>query len=579
MNHSGEPPRKGLATQGLEAYRGRASRRDRVSLELEAMRRELQSCTQAINEGKKRLLALHTVSTAVNRSLILEEIASAAADKIMEVMEVDAILLFVLEEGTAELKLKVYQGISEEFARTMDGLRLGEGFTGWVAQTGEPLLVEDSQLDPSLPREMVMQEGLRSLFIVPLKAGDKVVGVLCVAERHLRQFTPGEKELLELVGITLGVAIEKAGLYQESQRAMKRFQELFEKAHDAIWVQDLEGKATDANPAMALLTGYDRSEFVGKDVASFLTPRALDVARELRQKLLCGEEVRQPYEQRAVRKDGAEAIFMLTTSVLGDKEGPAGFQHIARDVTYERELQDELYLYIQQITKAHEEERSRIARELHDDTIQAIVALSHRLDSFISRGNSMPKEGLEFLADMQRDIDNILAGIRRFAQDLRPPTLEYLGLIPALKDLASQLRKKFACDARLKVKGVEQRFNPQEELLIYRIVQEALMNVWKHSEATRARIGIEFDDGKTCVTISDNGKGFEQMKDYELLKTGKLGVVGMIERARLLRATLTIRSKLGSGTTVSLDIPCNNSISSPGPLSSSRETHPLINQG
>lgn len=555
MSHSGKPPRNGLATQGLEAHRGRTSRRDKVSLELEAMRRELQSCTQAINESKKRLLALHAVSTTVNCSLILEEIASAAADKIMEVMGVDKILLFVLEEGTAELKLKVYQGISEEFARMMDRLRLGEGFIGWVAQTGEPLLVEGPPLDPNLPQEMVMQEGLRSLFIVPLKTGDKAVGVLCLAERHLRHFAPEEKELLGLVGITLGIAIEKAGLYQESQQAMKRFQELFEKAHDAIWIQDLEGKATDANPATAILTGYDRSEFVGKDVAGFLTPQALDMARELRQKLLCGEEVRQPYEQRAVRKDGTEAIFMLTTSVLGDKEGPRGFQHIARDVTYERRLQDELCLYIQQITKAHEEERSHIARELHDDTIQAMVALSRRLDSFISRGNTVPKEGLKFLADLRGDIDNILVGIRCFTQDLRPPTLEYLGLIPALRELVSQQRKKFACDARLKVKGVEQHFNQQEELLIYRIVQEALMNIWRHSEATRARIGIEFDDGKTCVTISDNGKGFEQMKDYELLKTGKLGVVGMIERARLLRATLTIRSKLGSGTTVSLDIP------------------------
>ena len=550
----------GLANWWLEARRRETGRREQALLKLEAARRELQSYIHVIKENERRLSALRTISTAVNRSLLLEEIADAAANEIMETMDVDVMLIYLLEEGAAELELKVYRGVSEEFARGVDRLRVGEGFNGWVAQTGEPLFVEDSPLDPRLTREVVILEGIRSQFIAPLKSRDKVVGTLCIGAHVLRQLSLEEKELLSLIGVELGVAIEKAHLYQGVELAMRRFRELFEKAHDAIWVQDLEGKITAANQAAAILTGYNLDELIGRDVAQFLSPQGLDLAREIRQKLLLGETIRQPYEQRIIRKDMEEAIVMLTTSLLGERGEPLAFQHIARDMTRERQLQEDLRLYIQQVTRAHEEERNRIARELHDDTVQAMVAISHRLDSLASGGKAIPVQVLRSVKDLRRDVDGILVGIRRFTQDLRPPTLEYLGLLPALRELVSQIGKEFGLDANLKVNGIEQRFTKEEELLIYRIIQEALRNVWRHSEATKVDIALEFDDEKTTVTVSDNGKGFEQHDGHELVRTRKLGLIGMAERARLLRGALTIRSELDSGTTIILDIPTKNAL-------------------
>jgi len=550
----------GLANWWLEARRRETGRREQALLKLEAVRRELQSYIHVIKENERRLSALRTISTAVNRSLLLEEIADAAANEIMETMDVDVMLLYLLEEGAAELELKFYRGVSEEFARGVDRLRLGEGLNGWVAQTGEPLFVEDFPLDPRLTREVVIQEGIKSQFIAPLKSGDKVVGTLCIGAHVLRQLSLEEKELLSLIGIELGVAIEKAHLYQGVQLAMRRFRELFEKAHDAIWVQDLEGKITAANQAAAILTGYNLDELIGRDVAQFLSPQGLDLAREIRQKLLLGETIRQPYEQRIIRKDREEAIIMLTTSLLGERGKQVAFQHIARDMTQERQLQEDLRLYIQQVTRAHEEERNRISRELHDDTVQAMVAISHRLDSLASGGKAIPVQVLRSVKDLRRDVDGILVGIRRFTQDLRPPTLDYLGLLPALRELVSQIGKEFGLDANLKVNGIEQRFTKEEELLIYRIIQEALRNVWRHSEATKVDVAIEFDDEKTTVTVNDNGKGFEQHDGHELVRTRKLGLIGMAERARLLRGALTIRSELDSGTTIILDIPSKNAL-------------------
>lgn len=246
---------------------------------------------------------------------------------------------------------------------------------------------------------------------------------------------------------------------------------------------------------------------------------------------------------------------MLTTSLLGNGGIPRGFLHIGRDITLQRQLQDELCLSIEQITKAHEDERNRIAREMHDDTIQALIIISRRLDSFISKNDKVPEEALGFLEDLKGDVDSILLRTRRFIEDLHPSTLQYLGLLSALKELVSQLRKESSCTVNFKVKGTKQHFTPHEELLIYRIAQETLRNIWKHSEATKVDVSIRLSDGRTCVTINDNGKGFEEMKGLNLVKTGKLGIVGMMERARLLKADLVIRSKLGSGTTVMLDIP------------------------
>jgi PAS domain S-box-containing protein len=547
----------GLANWWLEARRRATGRREQALLKLEAVRRELQSYIRVIKENEKRLSALHAICAAVNRSLVLDEVLGAAADKIMEVMDIDVTLLFVLNEEAGELELNVHRGVSEEFARGVNRLRVGDGLNGWVAQTGEPLFVEDSPLDPRLSLEVVKREGIRSQFIVPLKSRDKVVGTLCVAVHCLRQFTSDEKELLALIGVELGVAIEKAHLYQDSQLSMRRFQELFEKAHDAIWVQDLEGKITAANQATVALTGYKPEELSSRNVAQFLTSQGLDLAREIRQKLLAGETVNQPYEQRIIRKDGREAILMLTTSVLGEKGVPRAFQHIARDITEERQLQKNLRLYIHQITKAHEEERSRMASELHDDTVQALVAISHRLDTLASKGDATPEEVLRSVEEVQRDVDGILQGIRRFAQDLRPPTLEYLGLLPALRELVSQVREGIGIDANLKVNAIYRHFAKGEEMLIYRIVQEALRNVWKHSEATKVDVAIESGDGKTRVTVSDNGKGFERQEDLELTKTGKLELIGMKERARLLGGDLTVRSIPNNGTTIILDLPDN----------------------
>jgi len=549
----------GLANWWLENRRREAGRREQALLQLEAAQRELQTYIQVIKENEKAFSALYDVSTVVNKSLDLEEVANVAADTVRDVMNLEVVLVYFLNEERQELELKTYRGASEEFAMGVNRLKVGEGFNGRVAQTGEALLVEDASRDPRLTREIVRREKIQSNLIVPLKAQNKIVGTLTVAGRGLRKFQDDEVQLLTTIGEQIGIAIQKASLYQDSQLAMIRFQELFEKAHDAMWVHDMQGDIINANKADERLTGYTREELIGMNVRKLLNKESLGLAREVRRRLLDGEDFEQPYEQQLIRKDGREAIVLLASSLLETEQTPA-FQHIARDITEERRLQENLRLYASHVSKAHEEERKRIARELHDDTIQAIIAVSRRIDNLISKDLEIPKELLENLEGLQKDVDELLIRTRRLTQDLRPPTLEYLGLLPALRELLTQLQEQSSIEVNLKTKGSDLHFTPENELLIYRIVQEALRNIWKHSGATKAEVVIRLGDRKSAITISDNGKGFNVDESLGFLESGKLGLAGMRERAHLLGGTLDIRSTLNSGTKVTLDIPSKNSV-------------------
>jgi signal transduction histidine kinase len=282
----------------------------------------------------------------------------------------------------------------------------------------------------------------------------------------------------------------------------------------------------------------------------------LDLAREVRHKLLYGEPFTQPYEQQNLRKDGARKTFMLTSSLMMVDDKPVGFQHIGRDVTEERRMQKNLRFYLNQITRTQEEERKRIARELHDDTAQALFALSRLMDNFIRDNKGLSQQQKTVLHDIRQRLGVTLQGIRRFSQDLRPSIIDDLGMLPAVKWLVKQKSEESGIDIALKINGKEQRLLPEMELILFRIVQEALNNVTKHAHATRADVQIEFTGSHVIASIHDNGKGFELPQTVgDLSHSGKLGLVGMQERVSLINGSLVIKSEKDRGTLVTASVP------------------------
>ena len=341
---------------------------------------------------------------------------------------------------------------------------------------------------------------------------------------------------------------------RELQRISRRFQEIFEKAHDAIWIQDLEGKIISANAACSKVTGYGREEMIGMQIDRLFPQEALRLTRGVMQTLLEHRELKQPYEQHILKKDGSRAEIMVTSSLLGEEKF-AAFLHIARDISAERKLQRSLRLYSEQIGRAHEEERKRIARELHDDTIQTMVALSRQLDSVISQQGKTKAKTADSLEEVREKIDESLVRIRRFIQYLRPPILEYLGLVPALRELVEQMQREAGIP--IAIESTQERFSldAEQQLLVYRIVQEALRNVLKHSRSERCTVRLSREYRLLRIVIEDNGIGFPARDTNDLISSGKLGLMGMQERAHLLGGTLDIHSSPGGGTTLILAIP------------------------
>jgi len=219
-------------------------------------------------------------------------------------------------------------------------------------------------------------------------------------------------------------------------------------------------------------------------------------------------------------------------------------------------LYENMRYYAQQITRAQEDERARIARELHDDTIQSLIMLSRQVEALARTDERISPARARRLEELQRITDGVIQGVRRFSRDLRPSILDDLGLVPALEGLAASLTEKDGILTRLWVTGEKRRLAPETELTLFRITQEALNNVKKHAEATQVVITVEFTASAVEIAIQDNGKGFTiATPAEEPAASGQLGLIGMHERARLLGGTLVIQSKPRLGTKVVVTVP------------------------
>ncbi|MBA7503634.1 hypothetical protein ES706_02245 [subsurface metagenome] len=548
---------------------------------------KLRSQTRRVMSYEKKLAMVSSISNQFIHTFNMEQVLHDALRKISEVMDVEVVWVFQLCEEAGELSLLGYEGISEGFARSIDKLKLGEGLSGWVAQKGELLMVKDASTDPRLTREVVRQEGIKSMLIVPMKCREEVKGTLCIASREYREFAEEETELLTTVASQIYICVENARLYQEQARMMeqlrnseKSYRELFESAHDAIWIHDLHGNILAANEAAARLIGYDPEEIPGEllgydlekgpyqlegyemrelsslNVKSFLSEESLSLAREVRSKLLQGHKAVQPYEQQILRADGTVATVMLTTNLIARDGEPKAFQNIARDITREKQMQENMRLYIQQITRAQEEERSRIARELHDSTAQELIALLHQVEGLLRDRAKLPLSDAKALWGLHEQIKGILQEVRYFSRDLRPSILDDLGLRAALEWLVEQLEGEHKVECHLTVVGEERRLPSEAEVMIFRIVQEAMRNIGKHSQASKAEVAVKLEREEITITVKDNGLGFQLSESVgDLTRAGKLGLAGMQERAQLLGGSLSVQSEPGKGTIVVVRAP------------------------
>ena len=209
--------------------------------------------------------------------------------------------------------------------------------------------------------------------------------------------------------------------------------------------------------------------------------------------------------------------------------------------------QNGLHDYIGAITSAQEDERMRLARELHDETIQSVIALKQRVQ--LAEKLIKDQNGKRSLQELEGLAEQTVENLRRLIRALRPIYLEDLGLATALDMLARETAQNNHLVVDFQKAGEERRLSREEELSLYRIAQEALSNVVKHSKATHADLKISFEISEIIMEVSDNGNGFMVPKSpTEFAPNGHFGLMGLHERADLIGARLEMESALGKGT-------------------------------
>jgi signal transduction histidine kinase len=209
------------------------------------------------------------------------------------------------------------------------------------------------------------------------------------------------------------------------------------------------------------------------------------------------------------------------------------------------------------ILTAHEEERKRIARELHDDTAQAITSILVRLR--LLEHSAEREEVLRNVEELRELTSGALDSVRRMAMDLRPASLDDLGLAPALQSYAEKFSQSTPVAVSLEVEGIGRRLPRDVELVLYRVFQEALTNVSRHASAKTALVQLARRRNEVTLVIQDDGEGFDQDELSPTHGTG-LGLFGMRERLTLVRGVVEVESKKGKGTKIVARVPLDKKL-------------------
>ena len=226
-----------------------------------------------------------------------------------------------------------------------------------------------------------------------------------------------------------------------------------------------------------------------------------------------------------------------------------------RKVLLERDKERQAYVH--QIIKAQEDERQRIAQELHDDTIQSLVAIASDMSTRLS--TEIREDEATLVKDMLYTRERIIGTVeelRRLCFDLRPAILDTIGLLPALNWMTDKLTTDSGISIRLITNGEVRQIANKYDVIVFRIIQESLNNIRKHSNAHKATITLNCSAGQLNIIIQDDGAGFVVPESLSTFSAyGKLGLNGIYQRTQSLNGALDIKSQVGKGTTVSINVP------------------------
>jgi two-component system sensor histidine kinase UhpB len=447
----------------------------------------------------------------------------------------------------------------------------GHTIAGTVARTGHPYVARKFPGDEDFVpwRNAVIQRGYRSAVCLPLRSPERTFGVLCIYAAEEDAFDEGELNvLMELANdLAFGLTIlraraERKRTEEELRVSEAKFRALSENAPAAIFIYQ-GNKIRYANPEMEVISGYSRQELLEMNFWDTVHPDFRDAVRERGLARLRGEPLPTRYEFKIVTKGGEERWVDFTDGIF-ELDGKPAVIGMSWDITERKRAEgalkttsEQLRALTAKIESVREEEDRRIGREIHDEIGSAMTGLKwdlEGLDKLCSETSGQIDCSLlrERIKGMVALIDTTSRAVQKISSELRPAILDDLGLIPAVESQAQEFsaRTGIVCQFDSLVESID--LDREKATAVFRIIQEALTNILRHSRATRVNIIIEKDDDELIVEIKDNGRG---ITEAEKARPSSLGLIGMQERTRLIKGKIEIIGFPGKGTALTLRVP------------------------
>jgi len=567
----------------IEQYETQTEELKASNEELQAINEELRSATEELETSKEELQSLNEELQTVNHEL---------KDKVDEISRINSDLqnlLAATDIGTIfldrELKIKRYTPRAQEFFNIIPtdiGRPLGH-LTHKLDYSG---LAEDAErvLETLMRVEREVQSVGDQWYLARLfpyrTLEDKIDGVV-----------------LTFIDIT-----ERKKTEGRLRRSEESLRVLFDSVRDyAIFTSDKEGRITSWNSGAEEIFGYTESEIRGQSVAILFTAEDREAGAPAKEMTEAQSKGRAEDERWHIRKGGLRFFASGVIAPLKDND-ITGYVKILRDPTRQKTEEEERARLLEQLSEqqnrledrvrertedlelsnkrlgeevserrtaeeqiqrllrrivgVQEIERRRISRELHDHLGQQLTALRLALESLKERyrAEADPREDIERLQQMVVRLDRDLDFL---AWELRPALLEEIGIVSALDNYIKEWVKNFSIDAEFHATGFEgERLTPDIESNLYRIAQEALNNVYKHADASRVELILEYRNQEVVLIVEDNGKGFDPEILQSVVPKG-MGIVSMRERAALIDGSMEIESTPDKGTTVFVRVPAH----------------------
>jgi PAS domain S-box-containing protein len=338
----------------------------------------------------------------------------------------------------------------------------------------------------------------------------------------------------------------------------ERFRTIFENAGVGTALVDRQGHPIKCNPALQRMLGYTEEELRGMVFTDFTHPDDRDLDWALYSELAAGKRDRYEIEKRYIKKDGQPMWGHLTASLVRTESGAPDDYTIGmvEDITDRRlaeealqKSRDQLRALAARAQTVREEERTRVAREIHDELGQALTAIKIDLSSLC---RELPADKRQQSKSILKLVDETIQSVRRISTELRPAVLDAVGLVAAVEWAVGEFETRTGTTYQLDLPKEDIAIDQDRATALFRIFQETLTNVARHAGATEVSVRLAKDDSNLTLVVHDNGKG---LSEEQLSATNSLGILGMRERALLLGGELAITGAPGEGTTVKVRIP------------------------